>query len=42
MAAKAARTAVDEAKQIARKEDKARPAGQAVRRAINKVQGHST
>jgi hypothetical protein len=42
MAAKAARTAVDEARQIARKEDKARAAGQAVRRAINKLQGRST
>lgn len=42
MAAKAARTAVDEARQIARKEDKARSAGQAVRRAINKLQGRST
>ena len=38
-AAKAARVAVDEAKEIARKEDKARAAGRAVRRAMNKLQG---
>ncbi len=38
-AAKAARVVVDEAKQIARKEDKALNAGRAVRRAMNKLQG---
>ena len=38
-AAKAARSVVDEAKQIARREDKAQAAGRAVRRAINKLQG---
>ena len=38
-AAKAARVAVDEARQIARKEDKAFAAGRAVRRALNKLQG---
>ena len=38
-AAKAARVVVDEAKEIARKEDKAFAAGQAVRRAMNKLQG---
>jgi len=38
-AAKAASAVVNEAKQIAREEDKARAAGQAVRRAINKLQG---
>ncbi len=38
-AAKAARVVVDEAKQIAREEDKARAAGRAVRRALNKLQG---
>ncbi len=37
--AKAARVIVDEAKQIARGEDKARAAGRAVRRAMNKLQG---
>ena len=41
-AAKAARVVVDEAKQIARREDKARAAGRAVRRAMNKLQGRST
>ncbi len=41
-AAETVRVAVDEARQIARKEDKARAAGQAVRRAINKLQGRST
>ena len=41
-AAKAARVVVDEATQIARREDKARAAGRAVRRAINKLQGRST
>ena len=38
-AAKAARVVVDEARQIAGREDKARAAGRAVRRAINKLQG---
>ena len=38
-AAKAARVVVDEARQIARRDDKARAAGRAVRRAINKLQG---
>ncbi len=38
-AAKAARVVVDEAKQIAREEDRARAAGRAVRRALNKLQG---
>ncbi len=38
-AAKAARVVVGEARQIARKEDKARAAGRAVRRALNKLQG---
>ncbi len=38
-AAKAARVVVDEARQIARREDKARAAGRAVRRALNKLQG---
>ncbi len=41
-AAKAARVVVDEATQIARREDKARAAGRAVRRAMNKLQGRST
>ncbi len=41
-AAKAARVAVDEARRIARREDKARAAGRAVRRAMNKLQGRST
>ncbi len=40
-AAKAARVVVDEAKQIAHREDKARAAGRAVRRAMNKLQGDS-
>ncbi len=40
-AAKAARAVVDEAKEIARKEDKAFAAGRAVRRAMNKLQGRS-
>ncbi len=35
----AARVVVDEAKQIARGEDKARAAGRAFRRVINKLQG---
>ncbi len=38
-AAKAARVVVDEAKDIARKEDKAFAAGRAVRRAMSKLQG---
>ena len=38
-AAKAARVVVDEAKEIARKDDKAFAAGRAVRRAMNKLQG---
>lgn len=38
-AAKAARAVVGEARQIARGEDKARAAGRAVRRAMNKLQG---
>ena len=38
-AAKAARVVVDEAKQIAREEDKARAAGRALRRVMNKLQG---
>ncbi len=41
-AAKAARVVVDEARQIARKEDKALNAGRTVRRAMNKLQGRST
>ena len=39
MAAKAARVVVDEAKQIARGENKARAAGRALRRVMNKMQG---
>ena len=39
MAAKAARVVVLEARQIARREDKARAAGRALRRAMNKLQG---
>jgi len=38
-AAKAARAVVGEAKQIASGEDKARAAGRAFRRALNKLQG---
>ncbi len=38
-AAKAARVVVDEARQIASKEDKARATGRAVRRAMNKLKG---
>ena len=38
-AAKAARVVVGEARQIARREDKARAAGQALRRVMNKLQG---
>ena len=39
MAAKAARVIILEARQIARREDKARAAGRALRRAMNKLQG---
>ncbi len=39
MAAKAARVVVGEARQIARGEDRARAAGRAVRRAMNKLRG---
>ena len=38
-AAKIARVVVDEARHIARKEDKARAAGRALRRAMNELQG---
>ncbi len=38
-AAKAARVVVDEARQIARREDKARAAGRALRCAMNKLRG---
>ncbi len=38
-AAKAARVVVGQARQMARKEDKARAAGRALRRAMNKLQG---
>ncbi len=38
-AATSARVVVDEAKQIAREEDKVRAAGRALRRAMNKLQG---
>ncbi len=38
-AAKAARVVVDEARQIASKEDKARATGRAVRRGMNKLKG---
>ena len=38
-AAKVVRAVGDEAKQIAREEDKARAAGRAIRRAKNKIQG---
>ncbi len=37
--AEAARQAVEEAKQIAQQKDRARGAGRAVRRALNKLQG---
>jgi hypothetical protein len=37
--AKAARVVAGEAKQIAREEDRARAAGRALRRAINRLQG---
>ena len=39
MAAKAARVVVVEARQVARGEDRARAAGRALRRAMNKLQG---
>ncbi len=39
MAAKAARIVAGEAKQITRGEDRARAAGRALRRAMNKLQG---
>ena len=38
-AARAAHVVVDEAKQIAREEEKARAAGRAFRRVMNKMQG---
>ncbi len=38
-AAKAARVVVGEARQIARREDRARAAGRALHRAMNKLQG---
>ncbi len=38
-AATAARVVIDEARQIAGREDKARAAGRAVRRALNKLRG---
>ena len=38
-AAKTARVVVDEARHIAREEDRARAAGRALRRAMNKLQG---
>jgi hypothetical protein len=41
-ATKAVRVIVDEARHIARREDKALNAGRAVRRAINNLQGRST
>ncbi len=41
-AAKAARVVLDEAEQIARRDDKARSAGRAARRAMNRLQGRST
>ena len=41
-AAKAARVVVDEARQIASREDKALNAGRAVRRAMDKLQGRAT
>ncbi len=40
-ATKAARVVVDEAKEIARKDDKAFAAGRAVRRAMNKLKDRS-
>ncbi len=39
-AAKAARVVVGEARQIARGEDRARAAGRALRRALNKLRGN--
>ncbi len=38
-AAKAARVVIEEARQIVRGEDRARAAGRALRRAMNKLQG---
>lgn len=38
-AADAARVALDEAKKVAREEDRPRAAGRALRRALNKLQG---
>ena len=38
-AAKAARVVVDEARQIAREEDRGRAAGRALRRVMNKMRG---
>jgi hypothetical protein len=38
-AAKTARVVVDEVRQIAREEDRARAAGRALRRVMNKMQG---
>ena len=38
-AVKAARVVVDEARQIAREEDRARAAGRALRRVMNRMQG---
>ncbi len=38
-AAKAARVVVDETRQIAREEDRARAAGRALRRVMNKMRG---
>ncbi len=38
-ASEAARVVVDETRRIAREEDRARAAGRALRRAMNKVQG---
>ena len=38
-AAKAARVVIGEAKQIAREDDRARAAGRALRRAMNKLRG---
>ncbi len=38
-AAKVARVVVDEARQIAREEDRARAAGRALRRVMNKMRG---
>jgi hypothetical protein len=39
-AAKVASAVVSEARQIVREEDRARAAGRAIRRAMNKLQGH--